>query len=311
MISRSILREITRHYPLNRPRWRLLQMLPDLGAARGEFSIKRGLRLRAYPGGGDYICKQAYWFGDFDPWVDKTLIRLSRPGDIVIDIGANIGTTTLCLARAVGPTGRVIAFEPFPSNFEMLRSNIEANGLQQVEAWPVALSDHTGIGRMIGADGQAGQAQMEEVKFDPAAAQSWLGRVEGERTEVKTFSFDKWIQDQGISSVNVCKIDVEGFEETVLGGMHDTLQRQLIQAFVIERHVDWQIVDDSIFELLGKNGYRVYRIDKGLRAVRYSTLGSPPSGQPSHDFVAVLKNSECAHRIGQWINHRLAGPQER
>ena len=135
MIARSTLRQITRHYPLNRPRRRLIEMLPSVATDNGEFSIKSGLRLRAYPGGEDHICKQAYWFGDFDPWVDRTLARLARPGDTAIDVGANIGTTTLCLARSVGAAGRVIAFEPLPSNSAMLRSNIEANKFQQVEVW--------------------------------------------------------------------------------------------------------------------------------------------------------------------------------
>lgn len=52
MIVRSILRQITRNYRLNRPRRRLLEMLPDVATDNGEFSIKSGLRLRAYPGGG-------------------------------------------------------------------------------------------------------------------------------------------------------------------------------------------------------------------------------------------------------------------
>ena len=51
MIAGSILRQITRNYPLNRPRRRILEMLPDVAADNGEFSIKSGLRLRAYPGG--------------------------------------------------------------------------------------------------------------------------------------------------------------------------------------------------------------------------------------------------------------------
>jgi FkbM family methyltransferase len=297
----SALRQITRHYPLNRPRWRLLRMLPDLGAANGEFGIKLGLRLRAYPGGGDYICKQAYWFGDFDPWVDRTLTRLARLGDTAIDVGANIGTTTLCLAHAVGSSGRVISFEPFPSNFAMLRSNVEANGLRHVDAWSLALSDRNGIGRMVEAGEQAGQAQMEDVELDSTATQSWLGQGKGQRSEVDTSTFDKWVESQQIRSVSVCKIDVEGFEEAVLKGMRDTLQKRLIQAFVIERHVDWQIIHDSIFDLFRRNGYHVYRIDKGLRAVRYRPLGSRPSGQPSHDFVAVLAKSEAEGRISRWI----------
>jgi len=306
MSAGSILRQITRYYPLNRPRRRLLATLPDVAADNGEFSIKSGLRLRAYPGGADYICKQAYWFGDFDPWVDRTLARLARPGDTAIDIGANIGTTTLCLARSVGTAGRVISFEPLPSNFAMLRSNIEANGFQHVDAWPLALSDHTGTGRMLESEGQAGQARMEDVAFDSLGKQLWLGPGIGKRITVGTSTFDQWVERQQIRSASVCKIDVEGYEETVLRGMHHSLQKQLIQAFVIERHVAWNTVHDSIFDLLRESGYCIYRIDKGLWGVLYSPLGSRPSGQPSHDFVAVLEDSEATQRIGPWIQRKEA-----
>jgi FkbM family methyltransferase len=282
----------------------MIEMLPRVRADSGEFLLKHGLRLRAYQEGHDYVSKQAYWFGDFDPWVDRTLARLAGPGDIAIDIGANIGTTTLCLARAVGPTGRVFSFEPLPSNFEMLRANLKANGFQHVEAWRVALSDRRGVGRMVEVEGQAGQARMGEVVAGAPNEHSWLGHSGMTAVEVITSTFDAWAADQQLRSVSVCKIDVEGFEESVLRGMHDSLQKRILQAFVVERHVAWQTVHDPIFDLLDANGYSIYRIDKGLRAVNYARLGSRPSGQPSHDFLAVVSESEAARRIAPWIQHR-------
>jgi hypothetical protein len=64
--------------------------------------------------------------------------------------------------------------------------------------------------------------------------------------------------------------------------------------------VGWQIVEDSVFNLFRESGYQLYRIDKGLRAVRYSPLGSRPKGQPSHDFVAALPDSKAMMRIGNF-----------
>lgn len=266
--------------------------------------MKHGLRLRAYTGGEDYICKQAYWFGDFDPWVDRTLARLARIGDTAIDVGANIGTTTLCLARAVGPTGRVISFEPLPSNFVKLCANLDANGFHHVQPCSIALSNQTGRGHMVEVQGQAGQAQMEEVASNSSMDRSWLGTGGVTKVEVSTSTFDDWAEDQQLQNVSVCKIDVEGFEESVVHGMRDSLRKRLLQAFVIERHVPWQATRDIIFDLLADNGYLVYRIDKRLRAVDYSPLGSRPSGQPSHDFVAVISDSEAARRIAPWIQNR-------
>jgi FkbM family methyltransferase len=189
----------------------------------------------------------------------------------------------------------------------MLQSNVEANGFQHVDAWSLALSDRTGTGYMLQSEGQAGQAQMEDAASD-SPGQSWLGPGKGKRIEVGTSTFDQWVDGQEIRSASVCKIDVEGFEGTVLRGMHDSLQKQIIQAFVVERHVTWQTVHDSIFDLFRKSGYRIYRIDKGLRAVTYSPLGSRPSGQPSRDFVAVLADSEAMQRIGPWIQRRPVVP---
>src|SRR5208283_897383 len=75
------------------------------------------------------------------------LAALARPGMTVLDIGANLGLYSLLLARSVGPSGRVIAFEPDPDLCALLRANCAANGLANVEAHNMALG--AAPGRMI------------------------------------------------------------------------------------------------------------------------------------------------------------------
>ena len=70
--------------------------------------------------------------------------RFVRPGMCVYDIGANCGQSTLSLARAVGPTGRVVAFEPVSTLFENLVHNIRINELSQVTPICRALHDRSG-----------------------------------------------------------------------------------------------------------------------------------------------------------------------
>src|SRR5262249_26251274 len=70
-----------------------------------------------------------------------TLCRPSQPGSTAIDIGANIGATSIVLARAVGPRGQVFPFEPAPHKIVHLRSNLAANALTWATIVPFALSD--------------------------------------------------------------------------------------------------------------------------------------------------------------------------
>ena len=65
-------------------------------------------------------------------------------GDVVIDIGANIGYYTIMFAKLVGDSGKVIAFEPDPTNYELLKKNIEINGFTNVILEQKALSDNPG-----------------------------------------------------------------------------------------------------------------------------------------------------------------------
>lgn len=101
-----------------------------------------------------------YWFGDFDPWVDRTLRRLTLPGEVALDIGANIGATSLVLARAVGPSGKVVAFEPHPQTAILLRANLAANRLAMVGVQELALSDTEDSFLLHETPGQPGMARL-------------------------------------------------------------------------------------------------------------------------------------------------------
>jgi len=82
--------------------------------------------------------------GYFEPY-ETTLIESEiRPGDVVLDIGANIGYYTLIFARLVGERGRVYAFEPDPTNFRLLKKNVRANGYQNVIFVKKAVADSSG-----------------------------------------------------------------------------------------------------------------------------------------------------------------------
>lgn len=83
--------------------------------------------------------------GDFEPSETKLLSSLVRPGDTVLDIGANFGWYTTLFSRLVGDTGRVVAFEPVPPTFRELERNLALNGHpRNVRAHRLALGDRQG-----------------------------------------------------------------------------------------------------------------------------------------------------------------------
>src|SRR6202008_4652242 len=77
-----------------------------------------------------------YLLGAFEPSTAATIQKLVKPGDVALDIGANIGAHTLGLARSVGPQGRVFAFEPTDFAFQKLLQNLSLNADLQARTSP-------------------------------------------------------------------------------------------------------------------------------------------------------------------------------
>ena len=112
-----------------------------------EINVFGNLRLRCYPDsyGAGVVIYSGGW-PDFDDM--HFMQRYLRPGDALVDIGANIGVYTLLAASLVGSRGRVLAFEPGRRAFERLEENLRINDLRQVETRCAAVSDHPGTVRL-------------------------------------------------------------------------------------------------------------------------------------------------------------------
>jgi FkbM family methyltransferase len=132
------------------------------------------------------------------------LERLVKPGDVVYDVGANIGTHTLLLARLCAPTGIVYAFEPWPPNLESLQTNLKLNNVRNVQVVSCALSDHSGKGWFErGQDHSTGKLVRDSVQ-------------QGAGVQVPVVSLDDFVKSA--EPPQVLKIDVEGAEGAVLQG---------------------------------------------------------------------------------------------
>ncbi|RAU22502.1 FkbM family methyltransferase [Paramagnetospirillum kuznetsovii] len=135
--------------------------------------------------------------------------QLLRPGDTVVEAGANMGALTVPIARLVGNSGRVLALEPQRSIHGLLTTNLTLNGLSQVWVERVALGD------------RAGEIKVPLVPLDAAANFGGiaLGGETGESCSLRTLdSFQ-------LKSLRLLKADVEGAECEVIAGAVDTISR--------------------------------------------------------------------------------------
>jgi FkbM family methyltransferase len=155
-----------------------------------------------------------YGVGDNEIPVQEAIVAHLRPGDVLYDVGANVGFLTVIGARHVGPTGHVYAFEPVPDNADLVRRNAERNGLSNVTVVEKAVSDTSGRGELVLAEYSGGAALSTATRPPDATT---------------TISVELVTIDDAVSTAMpppaLVKIDVEGAEIDVLRGMADTIRK--------------------------------------------------------------------------------------
>ena len=156
----------------------------------------------------------------YEPQLSRVLRNRLGPGDVFLDIGANIGYFSTLAGHIVGPTGRVIAFEPHPEARSVLQRAIAANRLAGiVEVVPAAVADRGGRVKLF----LGGSSSLSTT--DPSRAPAREFDAFAESIEVARTTVDAWLAEQPdlVPRIRAVKIDVEGTEADVLRGMRATL----------------------------------------------------------------------------------------
>ena len=145
----------------------------------------------------------------------KTALQLVRQGSVAIDVGANVGLWTVNLAKAVGPAGRVLAFEPIPATFRILEQIVE----DVVGAQVSVLCD------CVAVSDRHGTALMEVPRDGRRMPNHHLARLtsNGSGTEVPVSTLDSLLKDVR-GRIGFIKIDTEGHELAVIKGADTTLR---------------------------------------------------------------------------------------
>jgi FkbM family methyltransferase len=210
----------------------------------------RGLRVRV----GESVMRVA---SRGEPDVEKAYLDLLSPGDIVYDVGANIGWYSLLAARVVGASGSVLAFEPSLENAVLAQRNAAANGLDNITVVPAALTDEEGWMAFIEKGSLEGR--LEKDDSEEQARRRATRKLAGSngRTLVPITTLDAWLAHTGRPTPTLVKIDVEGAEVGVLRGMEQTL-RDARPTLIIELHG----TRDEVADQLDSMGYQHRAIER-------------------------------------------------
>ena len=193
--------------------WRLAKLCQDLPEA-GLVCLPDGTPLMHDP--SDWTCRSAYE-GTYEREILKLLESLLVAGDVVVDVGANVGIITAHASGLVGSTGQVIAVEPSPRCIDDLR--MVARILENVTVVDAALGAENGIVSLTGWDnpGHRGLGSVV-VGHQAGLADNWFV---GESYEVRQLRLENLLAElvDGETPIGLLKIDVEGYEPMVLEGL--------------------------------------------------------------------------------------------
>ena len=188
---------------MNQPTAVALQ-IPDLPQA---------LHLYVHGEQDQFVSRRIREEGVWEPYETSLLLALLSPGDVFIDVGANIGYFSVLAASVVGDQGAVFAFEPDPDNFQLLQANAVLNAQQNcITIVPAALSDVTGEGRLFLAADNLGDHQV------------YAGEEARPSIAIALLQGSEYLEAR-LQRLDLIKVDTQGSEFHVIAGLMPLLLR--------------------------------------------------------------------------------------
>jgi FkbM family methyltransferase len=198
-------------------------------------------------------------YGAFEMEVQKALFPWLRPGDNVIDAGANIGCHACPMAIRVAPHGRVLAIEPVGRLADRLEANCQLNGIDNVVVARLAVSSGAGWRSLVVPHAMAINQGNASFHRAPSSASDIV--------EVETTTIDVLVAEVGLSDLRLIKTDLEGEDCAALVGARETLKRwRPMLAFEHHRGL-WAAAGHTLASatdfLTGELGYRISSLAQG------------------------------------------------
>jgi FkbM family methyltransferase len=231
---RAILRKL--YFWWARPKNGILSL--ELAGVKARYYVRTPDELR--------ILESAGGAGGEQKVVAEVLAFL-QPGDVVFDIGANVGLYTVLLSKTVGKSGRVFAFEPEPETCAHLQDNLKLNAAENVKWFRKALGERTGRASLF-TGGIIGGGSLVHHQGD--------GQVE---QTVDVVQGDELVMTEHLPIPRAVKIDVEGYEHSVIEGLRHTLADPACQMICCEIHPSMLppgVSPEAVLSLVDSVGFR-------------------------------------------------------
>jgi FkbM family methyltransferase len=250
-------------YSINRPEYifqpnriitRLMSLYFGLNEESKSIKLPCGLDIDVSSGSNDVVVKALKSQGIYDLSITEVLWRLLSPGEMAIDIGANIGYMTSIMIKKVGKNGQIWCFEPNPEVYQELIGNL--NLWKQVcqcnvFTHKIALSRYDSEGILNIPIGNRGEAF---IKSDNQTRQDIKKSFKVEMKRLDTFF-------PSDSTIGLIKLDVEGHELEVLQGAEKLIEQHNVRDILFEEH---RTYPTPVTQYLESNGYTVFKIWKGF-----------------------------------------------
>ena len=203
MLAEFVYCYLLRPWPLRQlTNWTIRKLLPKQVEIHGATVVLNPT---------DPVVSGALHFGVYEKAETRFFQSACRDGMTFLDVGANLGYYTALAARAVGPNGRVLAVEPDPDSFGYLEQTIAANAVGNVQAFPVAASDAPAtLPLYISTDNRGDNRLYASGEDRP-------------QVEVAARPLDALLRENKIDTVDLIKIDVQGYEPKVISGLRETI----------------------------------------------------------------------------------------
>ena len=187
--------------------------------------------------------------GEYEQKTQKVIEKFVKPDSVILDIGANKGWYSVLFGK-LAKDGRVYAIEPTAVAYEELLRNIKINDLLNVHAYNLAVSSYSGSGKMV-------------IPYNHSPLAYLDNNLEGEQVNVTTV--DDFVEKEGITQIDLLKIDAEGSEYSILLGARNLLTRADSPTIFIEAFdkclMRFGVNTNMIITFLIECGYRVFDVE--------------------------------------------------
>lgn len=214
---------------------------PDANVCKTSFGAKMRCRL------DDVIQRRIAYFGAWEPNLTAYFRKCLKPGQVVVDVGANVGYFTLLAASLVGPSGRVISVEASPQIYDLLSENIALNGLSNVKAVNCAAAYASGEMAVYSAD---------EANIGMSSTIPVEGNVQ--TATVQARPLQEILTREEMARARLIKIDIEGAEPPVIRSILENLD---LYSDECEIALEVSPANSGLLTAMSAVGFKAYKLE--------------------------------------------------